>query len=489
MLLISDEYDLTIRQGPERARVAGSKERDRKPVDPPPIIQLRVRDPQDPSQNYLQSPYFFMLCNLWDVSEDHAAQTASLAGTQVSSLHRLKDIDNTDGGFFVFGDLSIKIEGEFRLRFSLFEMRKTQVVYIKSTVSKSFTVFASKSFPGMSESTFLSRSFGDQGVRLRIRKEPRTLVKRQASQAFRSDEFPRPFVPPLRQDPLSPAGQLQFVQTGGYGGTPTSDTSLGFGEPSAKRRRTSLDVKQEPSYRAPGYAESPIGYQVNAVQNQFTANFNNTYDFSFRPPPATASSTYVPTVSQAPVYQSMLPSQINTRDPRYSQYQQPQYSPLQHTQSTQTSSLAQPSPRPYQNPSDQTYAGTALSAYQPQRANEVSTTIPSHQRAPSYDQPNLYGYRNPLAGQNLMQGSSGIPQDRQDQTYQSTPNVLPPLSSNIISSTLPSSNPQSENIYTENRGYGQLASPVNLGGQGVRQSVDPHTGFYTPSLKRQRDPG
>lgn len=59
----------------------------------------------------------------------------------MSSLHRLKDVDNTgecesvysydgvliaslDGGFFVFGDLSVKIEGEFRLRFSLFEMRK-----------------------------------------------------------------------------------------------------------------------------------------------------------------------------------------------------------------------------------------------------------------------------------------------------------------------------------------------------------------------------
>ena len=27
----------------------------------------------------------------------------------------------------------------------------------------------------MAESTFLSRSFGDQGVKLRIRKEPRTL--------------------------------------------------------------------------------------------------------------------------------------------------------------------------------------------------------------------------------------------------------------------------------------------------------------------------
>lgn len=29
-----------------------------------------------------------------------------------------------DGGFFVFGDLSIKVEGEFRLQFTLFEMQK-----------------------------------------------------------------------------------------------------------------------------------------------------------------------------------------------------------------------------------------------------------------------------------------------------------------------------------------------------------------------------
>ena len=35
--------------------------------------------------------------------------------------------------------------------------------------------FAPRSFPGMSESTFLSRSFGDQGVKLRVRKEPRVL--------------------------------------------------------------------------------------------------------------------------------------------------------------------------------------------------------------------------------------------------------------------------------------------------------------------------
>lgn len=33
-------------------------------------------------------------------------------------------IDGLDGGFFVFGDLSVKLEGEFRLKFTLFEMRK-----------------------------------------------------------------------------------------------------------------------------------------------------------------------------------------------------------------------------------------------------------------------------------------------------------------------------------------------------------------------------
>lgn len=62
-----------------------------------------------------------------------------LSGSTVSSLHRLRDIDNSgkylfykiflchthlssDGGFFVFGDLAVKKEGRFRLQFSLFEI-------------------------------------------------------------------------------------------------------------------------------------------------------------------------------------------------------------------------------------------------------------------------------------------------------------------------------------------------------------------------------
>jgi hypothetical protein len=100
------------------------------------------------------------------------AKTA-LAGTLVSSLHRLKDTDNNDGGFFVFGDLSVKIEGFFKIQFTLYEVRGKEVEYITAITSEPFQVHPAKNWPGMAESTFLTRSFSDQGVRLRLRKEPR----------------------------------------------------------------------------------------------------------------------------------------------------------------------------------------------------------------------------------------------------------------------------------------------------------------------------
>lgn len=103
----------------------------------------------------------------------------ALTGNLVSSLHRLKDTDNSDGAFFVFGDLSVKIEGTFRLQFNLFEMRHDACFYIRGIVSDNFTAYAGKNWPGMSESTFLTRSFSDQGVRLRLRKEPRTLLRKR----------------------------------------------------------------------------------------------------------------------------------------------------------------------------------------------------------------------------------------------------------------------------------------------------------------------
>ena len=71
-------------------------------------------------------------------------------------------------------------------------MSRTHVVYIKHVDSDPFTgrhtafqclplclfciAYTHKEFPGMLESTFLARSFGDQGVRLKTRKESRTML-------------------------------------------------------------------------------------------------------------------------------------------------------------------------------------------------------------------------------------------------------------------------------------------------------------------------
>lgn len=130
-------------------------------------------------------PYYFMSCSLVKGSSDDNTELPpnALVGTLVSSLHRLKDSDNADGGFFVFGDLSVKREGTFRLMFTLYKMADRECIHIASVTSEPFQVHTAKTFPGMAESTFLTRSFSDQGVRLRLRKDSRSITTRKRNNA------------------------------------------------------------------------------------------------------------------------------------------------------------------------------------------------------------------------------------------------------------------------------------------------------------------
>ncbi|ORX88658.1 hypothetical protein K493DRAFT_185910, partial [Basidiobolus meristosporus CBS 931.73] len=187
-------FDLTLRQQPKQSRMCGIGEKaDRRPIDPPPIIQLRVSDismkldktvsPMCSNfvslldRTFLYNPYYFMYASLMLADSDdemHLLQdgkTRSTTGSLVSSLYHLKDEDNSDGGFFVFPDLSVRMEGKYRLKFTLFEIVGMEVFYCSSICSDTFTVYSAKRFPGMEESTPLSRSFADQGLKIRIRKE------------------------------------------------------------------------------------------------------------------------------------------------------------------------------------------------------------------------------------------------------------------------------------------------------------------------------
>ncbi|KAF3035360.1 hypothetical protein E8E11_003082 [Didymella keratinophila] len=185
-----NNYHIHVRQQPHEALiVAKGKEKARKAVDPPPIVQLDVKQHQDPQKNYLQNPYLFMQVSLYKADRDELLPgRESLAGTLTSSLHRLKDTGNAEVGLFVFGDISVRLLGNFRLHFSMWEYNPVdgRAQYLASCFSEKFSVLPPKDFKGMEESTALSRCIADQGVRLRLRKEARAAAGTKRSYPYDS---------------------------------------------------------------------------------------------------------------------------------------------------------------------------------------------------------------------------------------------------------------------------------------------------------------
>lgn len=59
-------------------------------------------------------------------------KTRCTTGSIVSSLYHLKDTENNnqDAGFFVFPDLSVRTEGSYRLKLSLFEVKGFVTTYL-----------------------------------------------------------------------------------------------------------------------------------------------------------------------------------------------------------------------------------------------------------------------------------------------------------------------------------------------------------------------
>lgn len=90
-------------------------------------------------------------------------------------MHRLKDLSNSEGAFFVFGDLAATVTGKARLHFSLFEVKPAEGLNVlhKTIISEPMDVQSARDWEGTKESTMLSRSFSEQGVKLRLRKESR----------------------------------------------------------------------------------------------------------------------------------------------------------------------------------------------------------------------------------------------------------------------------------------------------------------------------
>ncbi|KAK0746029.1 velvet factor-domain-containing protein [Schizothecium vesticola] len=115
-------------------------------------------------------------------SQPQGMFTRNLIGSLAASAFRLVDTEDKDGIWFVLQDLSVRTEGNFRLRFSFVNVGapmingQPTVIHGKAPVLASvfsdvFQVYSAKKFPGVCESTPLSKCFATQGIKIPIRKE------------------------------------------------------------------------------------------------------------------------------------------------------------------------------------------------------------------------------------------------------------------------------------------------------------------------------
>ncbi|KAI1467098.1 velvet factor-domain-containing protein [Daldinia caldariorum] len=179
-------YRLKVRQQPVAARSCGFGERDRRVIDPPPIVQVFIEDakasPQEKSAQ-LKFRFSVMHCTIWNETGDQDCsgmpddyrQQRRLMGTIVSSPFVGLDENNEEGCFFCFPDLSCRTPGTFRLRFSLVVLDPNSVPGSKTPVcatamSDVFTVYNAKDFPGMRASTALTKKLKEQGCLISIKK-------------------------------------------------------------------------------------------------------------------------------------------------------------------------------------------------------------------------------------------------------------------------------------------------------------------------------
>lgn len=111
--------------------------------------------------------------------------TRNLIGSLTVNAFRLTDTEGKVGFWFVLQDLSVRTEGTFRLKMSFVDvgsglgnntLNTSRAPVLAHCFSEPFQVYSAKKFPGVIESTPLSKAFASQGIKIPIRKDgPKTL--------------------------------------------------------------------------------------------------------------------------------------------------------------------------------------------------------------------------------------------------------------------------------------------------------------------------
>ena len=180
-------------------------------------------------------------------------------------------------------------------------------------MSQLFPVVSTKSFPGMSESTGLTRSFSEQGCRLRLRKEPRTMLKPRGPAA--DDYQPRSYARGSRTSQTerpspttSPAARIgprdhgttqsrQASRSYSHQSQQSYEGSVHYDEPVPKRTRTGSEQNQPQSFAHQNISVEGVPYPTGGM---YADTQTSTYPSLHQQPQQTYGFSYSQSPQEVP---------------------------------------------------------------------------------------------------------------------------------------------------------------------------------------------
>lgn len=136
--------------------------------------------PQYPGQPYSSyQPYAAVPYAAQQPSSNNMMFTRNLIGSLTVNASRLNDPNGKPSCWFVLQDLSVRTEGHFRLKMNFIDvgastgsgLNRGRAPVLAYVFSDKFQVYSAKKFPGVIESTPLSKCFAGQGIKIPIRKD------------------------------------------------------------------------------------------------------------------------------------------------------------------------------------------------------------------------------------------------------------------------------------------------------------------------------
>ena len=318
-------------------------------MDPPPVVELRIYEgeslerAQSKDVTFLYNANFFLYATL-----EHARHMAHgrvqtpaansppvLTGMPVSGMAYLDRPQ--EAGYFLFPDLSVRHEGRYRLTFNLYEETKEEddkdiisgdnkaanqginpatggsFDFRMEVKSQDFVVYSAKKFPGLTESTALSRVVAEQGCRVRIRRDVR-MRRRDGKGGGDYDNVEPDYQPrrrtatPDRPDPYRARSMSGSVERTPYSADP--------------QRRPSI-VDYPPQYPP---QPSSAGGHLQFLGGNSNAQYPPQPQPFTQPPSVPASPVYPPSQNAPYPSQSYLPPPPPPPLPSYSAERTPSQS-------------------------------------------------------------------------------------------------------------------------------------------------------------------